>query len=219
MQPSRRGLRGFCCHYRIVLLCAIIGAVRPNHVNPFENIRYVFLDREGILNLKPPEGQYVAGWEQFQILPGVEQAVAGLNQVGCIVIVVTNQRGVALGHTTRADVDEIHERLRQHLAKYGAHLDAIYVCPHDIGQCHCRKPDIGLFEQAFSDFPGARPDNSVMIGDSLSDIEAGTRLGMATIFVPGDPSTQKPGAERAAQFATASATSLLDCVQRHLGIV
>ena len=219
MQPSRRGLRGFCCHYRRVLLCAIIGAVKPNHVNPFENIRYVFLDREGILNLKPPEGQYVAGWEQFQILPGVEQAVAGLNQVGCIVIVVTNQRGVALGHTTRADVDEIHERLRQHLAKYGAHLDAIYVCPHDIGQCHCRKPDIGLFEQAFSDFPGARPDNSVMIGDSLSDIEAGTRLGMATIFVPGDPSTQKPGAERAAQFATATATSLLDCVQRHLGIV
>lgn len=124
----------------------------------------------------------------------------------------------AAWHWTRADLDEIHDRLRQHLAKYGDHLDAIYVCPHEIGQCHCRKPDIGLFEQAFFDFPGERPGNSAMIGDSLSDIQAGARLGMATIFVPGDFSTQKPGAERARQFATATATSLLDCVRRHLGM-
>jgi len=192
--------------------------VRPNRANPFEDIRYVFLDREGILNSKPPEGQYVANWEQSQILPGVEQAIARLNQAECTVIVVTNQRGVALGRMTRADLDEIHDRLRQHLAKYGDHLDAIYVCPHEIEQCHCRKPDIGLFEQAFFDFPGERPGNSVMIGDSLSDIQAGARLGMATIFVPGDFSTQKPGAERARQFATATATSLLDCVRRHLGM-
>ena len=128
---------------------------------------------------------------------------------------MTNRRGVTLGHMTRADIDEIHERLRQHLAKYGAHLDAIYVCLHDIGRGHCRKHDIGLFEQAFSDIPGVRPGNRVMIGDS--DIEARSRLGIATVFVPA-PSTQKPGAERAGKFVTATARSLLDCVRRHFGM-
>jgi D-glycero-D-manno-heptose 1,7-bisphosphate phosphatase len=190
--------------------------VEPARSNPFENIRYVFLDREGILNLKPPEGRYITSWAQFQLLPGVEQAIATLNRTGRVVIVVTNQRGVALGLMTQADVDLIHERLRQHLVQFGAHLDGIYVCPHDIGQCHCRKPDSGLFEQAFSDFPGARPENSVMIGDSLSDIEAGMRMSMATIFVPGDPANQKPGGDRATALATATADSLLDCVERYL---
>jgi D-glycero-D-manno-heptose 1,7-bisphosphate phosphatase len=153
---------------------------------------------------------------QFHLLPGVEQAIATINRAGQPVIVVTNQRGIALGRMTHANVDKIHQRLRQHLAQYGAHLDAIYVCPHDIGQCHCRKPDSGLFEQAFSDFPGAKPENSVMIGDSLSDIEAGARVGMATIFVAGDPSTQKPGADRAATLATATAAGLLEWVERYL---
>jgi len=182
----------------------------------FANIFYVFLDRDGIVNRKAPEGAYVTCWEQFHLLPGLEQAIARLNRSGRKVIVVTNQRGVALGHLTLVDLDDIHQRLRAHLAQHGAHLDAIYACPHDVGQCHCRKPDTGLFERAFADFPAARPDNSVMIGDSLSDIEAATRMGMASIFVAGDPSHQKPGAERAAQLATATAASLLDCVDRHL---
>jgi histidinol-phosphate phosphatase family protein len=183
---------------------------------PFENIRYVFLDREGILNLKPPEGQYVTVWERFKLLPGVEPAIARLNHAGFAAIVVTNQRGVALGRMTQADLDEIHKRLCQHLANHGAHLDAIYVCPHDEEQCHCRKPDTGLFEQAFADFPDARPENSVMIGDSLSDIEAGTRVGMATIFVPGDPATRKAGSEHAVRLASATAASLTDAVDRYL---
>jgi D-glycero-D-manno-heptose 1,7-bisphosphate phosphatase len=184
--------------------------------NPFANISYVFLDREGILNQKPPEDQYVTCWEQVSMLPGVEQAIGRLNRLGRRVIVVTNQRGVALGRMTQADLDEIHRRLRDHLATHGAVVDAIYACPHDVGQCHCRKPDTGLLEQAFADVPGARPENSVMIGDSLSDIEAGVRMGMATIFVSGDPANQKPGVERAQQLATATAASLPDCVERYL---
>ena len=182
----------------------------------FANVTLVFLDREGIVSRKPPDGTYVTSWEQFHLLPGVEQAIARLNRSGRKVIVVTNQRGVALGHMTQADLDDIHQRLREHLAQHDAHLDAIYACPHDVGQCQCRKPDTGLFERAFSDFPAARPHNSVMIGDSLSDIEAATRMGMASVFVEGDPANQKPGADRAAQLATATAASLLDCVDRYL---
>jgi len=182
----------------------------------FAHVTLVFLDRDGILNRKPPEGSYVTCWEQFHLLPGVEQAIARLNRSGRTVILVTNQRGVALGHMTAADLEAIHQRLRDHLAPCGAHLDAIYTCPHDIGQCRCRKPDTGLFEQAYADFPAARPGNSLMIGDSLSDIEAGRRLGMATIFIAGDPATQKPDAERAAQLATVVAASLPDCLDRYL---
>lgn len=182
----------------------------------FAQVTFVFLDREGILNRKPPEGAYVTRWDQFQLLPGVERAIARLNRSGRKVIVVTNQRGVALGHMTLDGLDEIHQKLRNHLAQRGARLDAIYACPHDVGQCHCRKPDVGLFERAFAEFPSARPNNSVMIGDSLADIEAGTRMGMETIFVSGDPALQKPGADRAAQLATTIAASLPDCVERYL---
>jgi D-glycero-D-manno-heptose 1,7-bisphosphate phosphatase len=94
------------------------------------------------------------------------------------VIVVTNQRGIALGLLSEADVRSVHEKLQSHLAAYGAHLDAIYFCPHDNGECNCRKPGTGMFELAFRDFPGASPDNSVMIGDSASDILAGAGMGM-----------------------------------------
>ena len=76
--------------------------------------------------------------------------------------------------------------MRTHLAQHGARLDAIYYCPHDVGECQCRKPDIGLFEQACRDFPEASAHNSVVIGDSLSDLQAGQRLGMKTIFIEGE---------------------------------
>ena len=138
------------------LLYAIIKAVHAEIANPFVNISFVFLDREGILNRKPPEGAYVTCWQDFEILPGVEQAISRLNRSGRTVILVTNQRGVALGRMTQTDLDDIHRRLRDHLAQHRAHLDAIYVCPHEVGECHCRKPDTGMFEQAFSDFPAAR---------------------------------------------------------------
>ena len=182
----------------------------------FANISYVFLDRDGILNRKPREGTYVTGWKQFHLLPGVERAIARLNHSGRKVIVVTNQRGVALGHMTLSDLDDIHQRLRNHLGQHGARLDAVYACPHDVGQCRCRKPDVGLFERAFADFPAASVGNSVMIGDSLSDIEAATRLGIPSIFVGADPTNQEPDFRRAAQLATATAESLLHCLDSYL---
>jgi len=165
-----------------------------------------------VLNRHLP-GSYVTSWEQFEWLPGVEEAIAGLNRSGRRVVLVTNQRGIALGLHSEADLHVMHHRLQEHLAAHGAHLDAIYYCPHDHGQCNCRKPLPGLFEQAFRDFPGADPGNSVMVGDSLSDIEAGSRLGMRSVLIadPGEP--PRPYADRAAALATASAKSLLDFVQ------
>src|SRR5580698_7888929 len=158
----------------------------------------VFLDRDGVLNRKLPEGAYVSDWAQFEWLPGAVDAIARMNRAGLTVIVVSNQRGIALGRLT------------------GAQLDAIYYCPHDNGQCNCRKPGTGLFEQAMKDFPQVKPENSVVIGDSLSDIQAGQRLGMKTIFIEGEADRQKLGANTAAATADAVAGSLLEAVQTHL---
>lgn len=175
-------------------------------------VRYVFLDRDGVLNRKQPEGAYVTGWAQFQWLPGAVEAIARMNRAGMTVILVSNQRGIALGLFTSEELELIHNNMRTHLAQHGARLDAIYYCPHDVGECQCRKPDIGLFEQACRDFPGASAQNSVVIGDSLSDLQAGQRLGMKTIFIEGEPDRQKAGAVAAAESADAVAGSLLQAV-------
>ena len=185
-------------------------------IDGFQNIVNVFLDRDGVINRKPPEGQFISNWRHFDILPGVEEAIARLNGTGHKVIVVTNQRGVSLRNYTEQDLVELHRRLLDHLASCGARIDAIYYCPHDREQCDCRKPRPGMFLRAFKEFPGASNSNSVMIGDSISDIQAGLQLGMKTIFIHGDPSVQKPGAERAAAMATVSSHSLRDAVSRYL---
>jgi D-glycero-D-manno-heptose 1,7-bisphosphate phosphatase len=116
-------------------------------------------------------------------------------------VVVSNQRGIALGLYTAADVFGIHTAFQSLLANQGAHVDGFYFCPHDKGQCNCRKPLPGLFEQAVADFPEITAATSAMIGDSLSDIEFGRRLGMQTVFIEGDPLRRKPGAEAAAALA------------------
>ena len=174
---------------------------------------FVFLDRDGVINRKSPEGKYVQRWEDFHLLPGVEKAIADLNKAGCRIIVVTNQRGVALGKYSHTDVETIHENLQKHLAKQGSHIDAFYYCPHDSGQCHCRKPAPGLILQAFRDFPDANANNSIMIGDSLSDIEAAHRVNMPAIFIEGPPELQKPGAHQARTEADATFPSLAAAIQ------
>lgn len=178
----------------------------------FTGIQYVFLDRDGVLNRKPAEDKFISRWSDLEVLPGVEAAIAQLNRCGCTVIVVTNQRGIALGRYTEQDLANLHQKLRAHLSMHGAHLNAMYYCPHDRDQCSCRKPKPGMFEQAFRDFPKAKSSNSILIGDSISDIQAGEDLGMKTIFIEGDPLFQKPGADRAAKMATLVSPSLYAAV-------
>ena len=79
-----------------------------------------------------------------------------------------------------SDVDEIHETMCRTLDEAGAHIEKVYVCPHESGTCNCRKPDIGLFLQAEQDFEIDK-QHSWMVGDSDSDVEAGRRYGVRTI--------------------------------------
>jgi D-glycero-D-manno-heptose 1,7-bisphosphate phosphatase len=172
------------------------------------DLRTVFLDRDGVLNEKMPEGQYVTRWDEFHILPGVVEAIRRLNQAGLRVVVVTNQRGVARGLYTIADVEAIHGRFQQELHTAGAQIDAFFICPHDKEACNCRKPLPGLFEQAVAQFPDIITETSVMIGDSLVDMEFGRRLGMPTIFVDVDADRRSSHAVQAAALADLRFTSL-----------
>jgi histidinol-phosphate phosphatase family protein len=190
----------------------IINVVMNNTAIDFNNIDCIFLDRDGVLNRKPARGEYITRVQDFALLPGAANAVASLNRWGRKVIVVTNQRGIALGLYSQSDLDRIHDELKNQLAKCGAHLDAIYVCPHEAGQCDCRKPLTGLFERAFRQFPEARSERSMMVGDSLRDVEAGIRLGMVTVFVTGDdsPTIEDRKAAALAQLSIASLSNLVE---------
>jgi len=175
-------------------------------------VQTVFLDRDGVINEKLPEGQYVTRWDEFHVLPGVVEAIGLLNQAEARVIVVSNQRGVALGLYAGDDVRAIHGRFAGLLAANGIYVDGFYFCPHDRGECNCRKPLGGMFEQALEDFPEISAGTSVMIGDSKADIEFGKGLGMRTIFIEGDRERQGPGAEIARALADRRCGSLFEAV-------
>ncbi|MGA8729291.1 MAG: HAD family hydrolase [Terracidiphilus sp.] len=176
------------------------------------NLRTIFLDRDGVVNEKMPEGQWVTKWADFHVLPGVPEAIAKLNRSGLRVLVASNQRGIALGRFSTADVEAIQAGFQELLEVHGAHIDAFYFCPHDRLECNCRKPLPGMFEQARGEFPEISAATSAMIGDSLPDMEFGRRLGMLTIFIEGAQEHQKPGAQKAAQIANMRFDSLEDAV-------
>lgn len=176
------------------------------------DLRTIFLDRDGVLNEKMPEGKWVTSWDEFHVLPGVPEAIARLNDAGLRVIVVSNQRGVALGLFSTVVVEDIQLKLQSLLEEHGARVDAFYICPHDRLECNCRKPLPGMFLQAQREFPDVTGASSAMMGDSLSDVEFGRRLGMLTVFIEGPAESKRPGTEAARKLADFRFPSLAEAV-------
>jgi D-glycero-D-manno-heptose 1,7-bisphosphate phosphatase len=140
-----------------------------------------FLDRDGVINKKAPEGEYITRWEEVEFLPGVARSIALLNQAGFFVIVVSNQRCVAKGLVTVAEVEALHRRMWDELAHVGARIDAAYYCPHDTHPaCRCRKPKPGMLLDAARDHE-IELAASWMIGDTDADVEAGRTAGVNTV--------------------------------------
>lgn len=145
----------------------------------------VFLDRDGVINRKAPNGDYVVRWEEFEILPRVVEAIRILNQSAYRVIVVTNQRAVARNKMTLSDLEAIHGKLIATMAERGGTIDGIYFCPHDLeSNCGCRKPKAGMLLRALEEF-AIDPQKSWMVGDSRVDVEAGKRSGCRTALING----------------------------------
>src|SRR4051812_22748768 len=139
-------------------------------------------------HIKAPAGGYVTRPEAVELLPGAARAIRTLNDAGIPVAVVTNQRCLARGQLDPAGLDAVHAAPRERpAAAAGAHVDAIYHCPHERDTCSCRKPAPGLLAAAARDF-GAAPAQAVMIGDARSDVEAGRRFGARTIQLTAGPS-------------------------------
>jgi D-glycero-D-manno-heptose 1,7-bisphosphate phosphatase len=141
----------------------------------------VFLDRDGTINVKAPEGSYVCTPSQLRLLPRAGSAIRTLNEAGILVLVVTNQRGVASQLLSLDDVHEVHRALTARLRRFGARVDEFYVCPHADGSCTCRKPAPGLLFQASRERPGLRLERTVMIGDSETDVAAANAVGACAI--------------------------------------
>lgn len=151
----------------------------------------VFLDRDGTLN------RYVGflrNIDEFELLPGVAEAIRKINESGYLAIVVTNQPVIARGEVSYEELDMIHNKMETLLGSEGAYVDAIYYCPHhphkgyegEITElkidCECRKPKPGMLIQASEDY-NIDLSQSWMVGDSENDIKAGEAAGCKTELV------------------------------------
>lgn len=148
----------------------------------------IFLDRDGTINV---ERNYLSRCEDFSFLPGVPLALKRLQDAGYLLVVVTNQSGVARGYYDMADVEKLHAHMCQQLLDYGVILAGIYVCPHHPDglkdspfsvECICRKGQPGMLFDASRDL-NIDLSSSYMIGDKNSDLESGYRAGCHPLLV------------------------------------
>lgn len=161
----------------------------------------VFFDRDGIVN-KPPSADYVACWDQFEFDPAFPEILRLVTEWGYVSVVITNQRGVALGRLTRETLEGIHSGMRRRLRdEHDLDFLDVFYCPHDNDECECRKPKPGMLIEA-----AHRHDidlsASWMIGDSERDITAGRAAGCSTIFVA------RERRETAADYSVAAMSDL-----------
>lgn len=149
--------------------------------------RAVFLDRDGTINV---EVDYLSKREDFVLIEGAAEAIKLLNDAGFLVVVVTNQSGVARGYFTEDDVMAVNDKMLFDLNVVGAFVDAVYYCPHhpDFGgeeydiDCNCRKPKVGMVVKAQEEFE-IDINESFVVGDHKGDIELGKNAGARTVHV------------------------------------
>lgn len=149
----------------------------------FSGQKYIFLDRDGTLDVRPPKAHYVEKPEDFVWLPGAKEAVKKLKDAGYFIILVSNQAGIAMGRLTDEDVALVNEKMQDDLLAIGACIDAIYYCPHGWDStCSCRKPKPGMLYQAQKDYSINLPE-CVMIGDDERDVQTAENADVHGILV------------------------------------
>lgn len=145
--------------------------------------KVIFMDRDGVVNKKVADGDYVKHWGEFEFVPGAVAAVKLLTDAGYQIYIISNQRGIGRNLMTEEDLADIHQRMTAELARGGGHVSETYYCPHEKEEdCFCRKPNPGLFFQAAREHH-IDLTKAVAIGDSPSDQAAGEAAGCRTILV------------------------------------
>jgi histidinol-phosphate phosphatase family protein len=152
-------------------------------------MRVVFLDRDGVINKEPGNGDYVKGWSEFKFLPGAIEAIKMLNARGYLIVVISNQAGVAKGIYSQEALGKITQNMLSEIEKAGGKIYSVYYCIHrDEDACDCRKPKTGLIQKAFAELKesGLAPEDihkTYFIGDTIRDIKTGRNAGLRTVLV------------------------------------
>lgn len=142
----------------------------------------LFLDRDGVINVESV-GSYITSWSEFKFHDGVLDAIKLLSQAFGNIVVVSNQRGVGRGIMTLDALREIHTNMSAEISEKGGRIDKVYSSIATLDTDHNRKPNVGMGLQAQEDFPTIDFKRSIMVGNSLSDMEFGKRLSMYTVFL------------------------------------
>jgi len=145
--------------------------------------KIIFLDRDGVINKRPPKADYVKKWEEFEFIPGSIEAIFYLKKKGYTLYLISNQPGIARGMMTKEDLDSVHKNMKEKLLEGGASIDGIYCCLHgwDDG-CKCRKPKPGMFYMAANEH-NIDLSKTIYIGDDERDKVAGEAAGIKTYLV------------------------------------
>ena len=164
-----------------------------------KEIPVIFLDRDGVINAPARPHEYITRREDFVILPGVYEALMLLRTAGFRIFIVTNQRCIARKIAGREEIDSLHAGMQEDFARHDCHVDGVFVCPHgDDDNCDCRKPKPGLMCQVQSHLEESEgvtvnKSHSWMIGDSVTDEEAGTNYGVNTVLIGGECTRKNDG--------------------------
>lgn len=144
----------------------------------------LFLDRDGVINKKRLD--YVKNINELKFLPNIFNAIKKFNDIGFMIIIITNQSVVNRKIISEIQLKEIHDYMLKTMEKNSCKITKIYYCPHHPDEkCKCRKPNTGMIEQAMKDFE-IKISNAILIGDSESDIEAATRMKMKSMKIQTD---------------------------------
>ena len=151
----------------------------------------LFLDRDGVIN-KKLEGRYVRNFSELEFIEGALDSISQLSKMFNRIIIITNQQGIAKGIMSDVDLNTLHFQMQQSITESGGKINKIYYCPHlEESDCICRKPKPGMLHQAVIDFPEIIIDNSYLVGDSDSDIDAGKSMNLNTVKVDHDYNLSK----------------------------
>ena len=143
----------------------------------------LFLDRDGVIN-KKIDNDYVKQWIEFEFIEGVLDALKFLNTLFGNIIVVTNQQGIGKKLYRKEDLEIIHKNMLYEIAYHGGKIDKVYFSPYLKSENHpYRKPGIGMALKAKEDISTINFKQSIMVGDSMSDMEFGRNAGMKTIYI------------------------------------
>ncbi len=149
----------------------------------------IILDRDGVINrlvVDPEQGTVNSPLHpsQVKLVPGAGEAIAMLNQAGHRVSIATNQPAAAKGTTTMANLEAVHAKVLELVRADGGSVSSSHICFHKSeDKCLCRKPATGLLEQALGDISPANLKDTWMVGDGITDIEAGSALKLNTAYI------------------------------------